>query len=301
MEPISFLDGITGYVRSSSNTSADRPIRIATIDPAYNGFASPYPDGIPSARVTFEGETILSGKSYPVASGYIPMPSARVFLVPIGNTYLIVGAVTGYSGQGFYANPAGTDVGIEFGDGSYFDATGGLVLLTDAEVQGDLTVGGIGAYLHKYRTTDGAGVVNSTTPVSDSVLFHDLSVGIWELHAHVSYTATGSDMRSAWVFTGTWSGVKFGHGVSPYTIGTTTPAATNDRQSAPARNSAHGLTEQVPYGANDAGAGAVLHEHATVNVTVAGRWTFQHAQGILTAGQQTLLRTGSFITARKVG
>jgi hypothetical protein len=300
MEPIAFLDGLTGYVRSSSNTSADKPIRIATIDPAYNGFASPYPDGIPSARVTFEGESTLSGKSYPVASGYIPMPLARVFLVPIGTTYLIVGAVTAYSGQGFYANPAGTDVGVEFGDGSYFDAGSGLVLLTDAEIQGDLTVAGIGAYLHKYRTTTGAGVVSSTAFVADSLLFLDLSIGVWEIELIFSYTTSSGDIKTDWTFTGTWAGYRHCTGISPYAAATGTITQANSRDAAPQRNSVHGLTETVAYGGNDGSVSAFLRETATVNVTTAGRWGVRHAQWIST-GNQALIREGSKVTARKVG
>lgn len=138
MEPISFLDGIAGYVRNSTNGAADKGIRLAVIDPAYNPFSSPYPDGIPLPKVTFEGETTLSGKAYAVASGYIPSPGARVWMVPIGNSWLIAGAATQYSAQGFYAEPDGSLVGVEFGGGSYFDTDAGLILETDAEIQGDL-------------------------------------------------------------------------------------------------------------------------------------------------------------------
>jgi hypothetical protein len=300
MEPISFLDGISGFVRTSTNTSADKPIRIAVIDPAYDGFASPYPDGTPAARVTFEGETVLSGKSYAVAGGYIPTPGARVWLVPIGNSYLITGPVTNYSSQGFYANPGGTDIGVEFGDGSYFDATSGLFLLTDADIQGDLTVSGIGAYLHKYRTTVGASVVSSTAFVTDSVLFLDLSIGVWEINLYLTYTTATGDLKTDWQFNGTWAGYKLADGISPYSIGTTTIADANSRLSAPGQKAVHGLTGEVIYGGQDASLSSFLHETATVNVTVAGRWNVRHTQRVSNASQ-ALIREGSRITARRVG
>jgi hypothetical protein len=141
-EPMQFLDAISGYVRSGSGGSADRPIRLAKIDPAYDAFVSPYPVGIPLPKVTFEGESTLSGKAYPVASGYIPIANARVWMVPIGNTYMVAGAATQYTAQGFYGDPAGLTSGVEFGEGSYFDTDAGLSLTTDADIAGDLDVGG---------------------------------------------------------------------------------------------------------------------------------------------------------------
>jgi hypothetical protein len=142
MEPISFLDGISGYMRSSTGNSADKTIRLAVIDPAYNAFAPPYPTTIPMPRVTFEGETTLSGKTYPVAAGVIPQAGNRVYMVPIGTTYLVAGIVAPHAAQGPYANAGGTVVGFEFGGGSYFDIDGGLNIETDADIAGDFHADG---------------------------------------------------------------------------------------------------------------------------------------------------------------
>lgn len=142
MEPIQFLDSVAGYVRTGSESSADKPIRLARIDPAYSPFGGSYPNGIDPARVTFEGETVLSGKAYPVAAGYVPTPNARVYMVPIGTTYLIAGGAAQYAAQGFYAESDGTLSGIEFGGGNYFDTDVGLVLDTDADFGGDVHADG---------------------------------------------------------------------------------------------------------------------------------------------------------------
>lgn len=142
MDALDFLSTIAGYTRnapSSGSSSADRPIRLAVVDPAYSAFSGLYPNGVNPARVTFEGESTLSGKYYPVAVGYIPGPSQRVYLVPIGGTYLIAGAVASDQSQGFYD---GSATGIEFGGGNYFDTLEGLALETDASIGGALEVVG---------------------------------------------------------------------------------------------------------------------------------------------------------------
>ena len=90
-DPIAFLDAVAGYAREENRGgSADRPIRLATIDPAYD--ASTYPATLP--KVTFDGESTLSGKRYTVLTpGYLPRASDRVILLPVGNTYVIIGSV----------------------------------------------------------------------------------------------------------------------------------------------------------------------------------------------------------------
>lgn len=142
MDALDFLQSIAGYTRnapSNGSSSSDRPIRLAVIDPAYNAFSGVYPNGVNPARVTFEGESTLSGKYYPVAVGYIPGPGQRVWLVPIGTTYMIAGAVSTDQAQGFYD---GTATGVEFGGGNYFDTLEGLALETDASIGGALDVAG---------------------------------------------------------------------------------------------------------------------------------------------------------------
>jgi hypothetical protein len=86
--PMNILTSIAG-VTKGQNGSADLPIKIAKIDPAY--VASSYPGVLP--KVTFEGETTLSGKFYTVMDPYSPKPNDRVVMVPIGTTYTIIGSI----------------------------------------------------------------------------------------------------------------------------------------------------------------------------------------------------------------
>lgn len=84
--PQGFLDTITDHVVRTLFHRL-RPNRLAVIDPAYS--AASFPGTLP--RVTFEGESTLSDKGYNVAGTYSPQPSHRVLLVPVGNTYVIIG------------------------------------------------------------------------------------------------------------------------------------------------------------------------------------------------------------------
>jgi hypothetical protein len=100
-DPISFLQAVSGFTRHEDEaSSANRPVRFAVIDPAF--VSSGFPGTLP--KVTFEGESTLSGKRYAVLSGYLPQPSDKVVLMPAGTTYLILGSVdgdtAGYHGDG---------------------------------------------------------------------------------------------------------------------------------------------------------------------------------------------------------
>jgi hypothetical protein len=121
-------------------TSASRPIRLAVVDSDYEPFA-PWPDAVPAARVTFDGETTISTKAYPVADGFIPWPGNRVWLIPVGNSYVIGGSIDGPSSHGFWQDTDTGDAGVELGGGSYYDTQEGLVLAHDASVSGTLTAG----------------------------------------------------------------------------------------------------------------------------------------------------------------
>lgn len=86
MNGLDLLQIIARYVRAEvARTGASaRPARLATVDPAY---ASGRP------RVTFDGETTLSGKAYPRLSSYVPVAGDRVLMVPSGTSYVIIGKV----------------------------------------------------------------------------------------------------------------------------------------------------------------------------------------------------------------
>jgi microcystin-dependent protein len=79
------LAAFAGYAAATRQpSSADRPVKLAVVDPSYTS-------GWP--KVTFEGESTLSGKLYPFLDSYSPSPSDRVVLVPVGSTWLIIGAI----------------------------------------------------------------------------------------------------------------------------------------------------------------------------------------------------------------
>jgi hypothetical protein len=114
-QPIDFLTAISGYARADAHAaggSATRPIKLATVDPAYDPYAGLLP------KVTFYGESTLSGKRYPHLAEYVPVPGDAVALIPCGNTYLIIGAIgssvlphrvllTKYTANGTYTPAAG--------------------------------------------------------------------------------------------------------------------------------------------------------------------------------------------------
>lgn len=110
MEPMDFLASLSGIARYRADTSADRPVRLAVIDPAY--VASSYPGTLP--RVTFEGETTMSTRRY--ACLYAPSPSDRVVMIPTGTTYTIIGKIGGAGGGG--SGGAGSWTALTFNNGT---------------------------------------------------------------------------------------------------------------------------------------------------------------------------------------
>lgn len=85
IDPITFLDRVAEYTQDSTQTSADKPMRLAIIDPAYAGVGLP--------KIKFDGELTVSGKQYAVMGNYLPAANDRVLLAPVGTTYLILGRV----------------------------------------------------------------------------------------------------------------------------------------------------------------------------------------------------------------
>lgn len=83
----SFLDAVSGAAQP------DLPprVRLATVDPAY--VLTGFPGEVALPRVTFDGETTLSTKQYPILGSYIPTASDRVVMVPVGRTYVVAGAL----------------------------------------------------------------------------------------------------------------------------------------------------------------------------------------------------------------
>jgi microcystin-dependent protein len=92
VEAIDVLTAITGHVQAQgAGQAANRPPRLATVDALYSSG---------SPRVTFDGETTLSVKEYPYVKSYTPAAGDRVALVPVGTTYLIIGAISTGTGDG---------------------------------------------------------------------------------------------------------------------------------------------------------------------------------------------------------
>ena len=75
---VEVIDAVSQKARQSST-------RMATIDPAYGGVGDP--------RVTFDGETVMSVKTYPYI-GNTPTPGDRVTMSSIGSGWVITGSLT---------------------------------------------------------------------------------------------------------------------------------------------------------------------------------------------------------------
>lgn len=159
-QPFPFLDLLSGHIERERTSSADRPIRLAKVDPGYLPLVG-WPGAAPPTRVTFEGETTLSTKAYPIANGFVPSAGQRVWLLPLGNGYLVAGAVNGQTSQGFWQSADGVDSGVEFGHGSYWDTNEGLVLEGDATIQGEIS-GAVARGLVVGQTFTGAQTTSST-------------------------------------------------------------------------------------------------------------------------------------------
>jgi len=92
MDPRSFLATVIGATSAATaGDSANKPVRLATVDPGYTGTDPP--------RVTFDGETALSSKHYAYLDSYRPTAGDRVVLAPAGTTYVIAGAISGDTSQ----------------------------------------------------------------------------------------------------------------------------------------------------------------------------------------------------------
>lgn len=86
-----FLRTIAKFTESNAKpSSANKPVKLGRVDYAYN--PADFLGGV-NPRILFDGENTVSQKRYQVLSGYYPLPGARVALIPVGTTYLIIGSV----------------------------------------------------------------------------------------------------------------------------------------------------------------------------------------------------------------
>lgn len=284
---MTFLQSVAGYTRSASQSSADRPLRLGTVDPAYDPWLT-YPDAPPPARVTFDGESVLSGKAYGYVGGFVPWPGIRVFLVPIGNTYVIGGMINSQTPQGFWSNADGTHSGMELGGGSYYDTSDGLV------INGDLSVSGVGATKWKRKTSDTSR--QNTTAVSNDPHLTSLAleVGVWELSVTLLMTGSTGDIRTRWSFSG---------GTVETQKSTWGPSDTTELQSrtnTTMRTAVYPPETEIGYGLNDNSQPASGLEWGLVTVTATTSWSLQWAQQAADNTNPTQLRAGSYARATRL-
>lgn len=86
-------------------------LRLAAIDPAYT-------TGL--AKVTFEGETAVSGKGYAWVRPYVPQPNDRVVMAPVGTSYLILGPVTSTASGDFRISGTASGLIMQSPNGTYW-------------------------------------------------------------------------------------------------------------------------------------------------------------------------------------
>lgn len=95
MYDYTLLEHIAGFTRAQiEKESPKRNLRLGTVDSLHSS-------GNP--KITFDGESTLSSKLYPVLATYVPRAGDRVVLVPVGHTYVVVGALTGNTVRPFKA------------------------------------------------------------------------------------------------------------------------------------------------------------------------------------------------------
>lgn len=130
MDAASFLSTIQGVAQANLPPGT----KLATIDPAYTVGGS-YPSSPDLPKVTFDGESTLSVKRYPVANGYVPVAGQRVLMIPAGRTYVIVGPITNTapvlnSGTSILSS-TGSAIGIDRPPGCKVRVSGTLSLVNN--------------------------------------------------------------------------------------------------------------------------------------------------------------------------
>lgn len=86
-----FLRAIAGFAEANASpSSSNKPVKLGRVDYEYN--PEDFLGGV-NPRILFDGESSMSEKRYAVMPPYYPLPGMRVCLIPVGTTYLIIGAV----------------------------------------------------------------------------------------------------------------------------------------------------------------------------------------------------------------
>lgn len=204
---LDFLQSVSGYVQSQRQ---DKQLVLATIDPAYVNTS--YPTTLP--RVTFDGESTLSGKRYLVAGNYLPSPGDRVVMAPVANTYVILGSVSTPASRSltyFAISKLSSDL---FLTDSYQDLAGTTLTVTtrkanavysaDAIFDIENTVGGT-SYIML-----GNLVVGSTTPDGEA---HESNSGAGRVTVAMSW---GDTLAAAGTYTFKLKAKMLNGGSNPY-------------------------------------------------------------------------------------
>ena len=180
---LSIMESIAGYAGAQRDSAADRPMKIATIDPAYDPFAA-YPAVPVLPKVTFDGEGTLSGKRYPYVAGYLPAPGDRVWMVPIGSTYLIAGAVENKAAIGLYQRSSMATYRTVFGGGAHIEVVSGVAALSVA------WPGPLGIQAAPVATSSNGTASVGTTETRDAVI------------PTYTFTSLGTTRRYRWTYSG---------------------------------------------------------------------------------------------------
>lgn len=297
LRPLSILQSVQGYLQDQATGSADRPTRLAVVDPAYDPFVN-WPDPAPLPRVRFEGEATLSTKTYAVANGYIPMPGDRCLMVPVGSTYQILCKVhSPIDIQGFWQD--GTDSGVEFGGGSYVDTDNGLVIAGDATISGDLDVAGVGREIWVVKPSNTSRTV--TTSTDDPHLATDLTAGTWYVEFTIIMGGANGDIKTKWTVTGSSNySLRTAWGPSPLLIDSTTAQEARGRDAVPMRVGVHQYGTDIEYGMASASLYTSAREWGVIQVATTGRVALNWSQHTADVPTPSLIVAGSTLRARRV-
>lgn len=187
-----FLESVAGFtddVDGPDRSSADRPVKLGTIDALWNGTGNP--------KVLFDGETLMGVRTYPWV-GRRPVPGERAMLAPQGHTYIIVGTL-GDRQSGIYPSVAVMNAtSAPAGSTAYVTATGEVYVSS-----------GSGWLLRsRPRTTitpdswfnwatQGNSTISLSGWVSDGVAFFELDVTLGSSGS--AWTDLGVNLPSAWL------------------------------------------------------------------------------------------------------
>lgn len=114
---MSLMDDFFGAMTQVARKEApERSLAVATVDPAYTSGA---------AKVTFDGETALSTRAYPILAAVAA--GARVVMIKAGSTWLVLGQIGGPPGGGGGGSMTRAQIdalGVDAGTLDGIDSTG---------------------------------------------------------------------------------------------------------------------------------------------------------------------------------